>query len=1024
MRPGEVDADRFERLADEGRTALQAGDTQRAADYLRSALALWHGRALADVEGLDLAAREAARLEDARLDALELRVETDLELGAQVVGELTQLAAAHPLRERLHELLMLALYRDARQAEALEAYQLARAALVEQLGIEPGPALRELHAAILRQDPRLDRPPEPRDAIPAPAFVGREQELATLKRSLDDVMSGHGRLVLIGGEPGIGKSRLIEELTAHARGARVLVGRCWEAGGAPAYWPWVQSLRALAAAGERLTAPEVGAGELAELVPELRRHFPAVATLNSEGARFRVYEAVADLLRTTAHECPIVLAIDDLHAGDAPSLLLLQFVARNLRSMRVLLLCAYRDVDPVPGSALVETLAALAREPGTARLALGPLSEADVVRYVALTAAELSSPDTIAALHAETDGNPLFLGETVRLMATEGRLAVPQSVRDVVSRRVGHLSPECGAVLTLASVLGREFDIAPLTLLAEGDVLDVLDEALAARVLADVPGAPGRLRFAHMVIRDTLYEQLTSVRRVQMHARALAALEASDGDPAELAHHATGARDDAKHALYARRAGDHAMSVLAYEEAARHYHGALETVRDRQPRCELMLALGNAEIRSGDTAAGKRAFLEAADLARDPRDLARAAYGYGGRNVYARAGGDPHMIPLLERALDALGDEDPELRVLMLARLAGALRDQHSRERRDRISYEAVDLARRATGPATLAYALEARVAALTGPDTIEECLALGRQMEQAAIRSGDAEQIAAAHTHQIAVELIGGDLASATRRVEDALRTAGTLRQPARMWVAAAMHAVVELAVGHLEAAEALIEEALAIGERAQPDMAVPAYHQQRYGLLELTGSLTDAEAGIAQLVSASPRRSFRCFLAHAYAATERRDEAAREIQILTREGLPLDASWPLAVSMLAEACAWLDDADSATLLYAQIHPWRHLVAADATDGYRGAMSRYVGQLATTLDRFDDAETHFVDAAAANKCMGAHPWHAFTLHDHGRMLLRRGDTGARARELIDAAHDQCGRLGIVPPTSDRRRAR
>jgi tetratricopeptide (TPR) repeat protein len=354
--------------------------------------------------------------------------------------------------------------------------------------------------------------------------------------------------------------------------------------------------------------------------------------------------------------------------------------------------------------------------------------------------------------------------------------------------------------------------------------------------------------------------------------------------------------------------------------------------------------------------------------------------------------------------------------VFMLARLAGALRDQPSRERRSRLSQEAVELARRATGAEALAYALEARVAAITGPDTIEECVALGRQMEQVALQSGDPEQIAAAYTHQIAAQMIAGDLTGATRRVADALRAAHALRQPARMWVAAVEHATVELAAGHLETAETLIEEALALGERSQPDMAVPAHHQQRHCLLELTGSLADGEAGIADLVASSPRLSFRCFLAHIHAVNGRRDDAARAVRTLACEGLPLDANWPLAVSVLADACAQLDDGPSAALLYRQIEPYAHLFAADSTDGFRGSLARSLGRLATTLERFDEAERHFLAAAADNERVGAPAWHAVTLRDHGQMLLRRGEPGQRARRLIETALAHCERLGITSP--------
>ena len=204
--------------------------------------------------------------------------------------------------------------------------------------------------------------------------MGRERELAELGTGLDDAFAGRGRVFLLGGEPGIGKSRLAEELIAHAttRGAQILVGRCWEAGGAPAYWPWVQSLRARVRESEDgALRSQLGAGaaELAQILPELRERFPDLpeaATSEPEAARFRLFTATADFLRNASERQPLVLFLDDLHAADAPSLLLLRFLARELGSTRILLLGAYRDVDPIPGKPLTEMLAEVGREPGPA----------------------------------------------------------------------------------------------------------------------------------------------------------------------------------------------------------------------------------------------------------------------------------------------------------------------------------------------------------------------------------------------------------------------------------------------------------------------------------------------------------------------------------------------------------------------------------------------------------------------------------------------------------------------------------
>ncbi|MDP9345281.1 MAG: AAA family ATPase, partial [Actinomycetota bacterium] len=423
----EMDVARVERLLAEAAGA----EPEAAARRLREALALWRGPPLADLAYEPFAQTEIARLDDLRLITLERRIDADLAGGrhAELAGELETLVAEHPLRERLRGQLMIALYRSGRQAEALEAYRAAHHAFVEELGIEPGRRLRELHEAILRQDRALDLadPVTPAAETSSAASVGRERELAELVGGLEEAFAGRGRLFLLVGEPGVGKSRLAEELAADAsaRGARVLVGRCWEAGGAPAYWPWVQSLRAYVRDSDpAVLRSQLGAGgaDLAQMVPEIRERFPDLPeppSAGSDGARFRLFDASAQFLRNAAQGRPIVLVIDDLHAADASSLLLLQFIARELRSTRMLLIGAYRDVDPIPGQPLIEMLAEVAREPVTRRLSLDGLSEHEIVQYVELTAPAIASAQLAQALHEETEGNPLFVAELVRLLSAE-----------------------------------------------------------------------------------------------------------------------------------------------------------------------------------------------------------------------------------------------------------------------------------------------------------------------------------------------------------------------------------------------------------------------------------------------------------------------------------------------------------------------------------------------------------------------------------------------------------------------------
>lgn len=1057
---GQLDLMRFERLLGEARHARARGEPGRAGAILRDALALWRGPPFAEFTYASFARAEIDRLEELRIGAVAERIEADLALGhhADIVAEVEALTDQHPLHERLRGQLMLALYRSGRQAEALEVYRQTRRVLVEELGIEPGRELRELEQAILTHDASLEPPPTSEPAAkPSPdpgrgVFVGREPELAELQSGLQSTVAGHGRLYLLGGGPGIGKSRLAEELAIQARdgGACVLVGRCWEAGGAPAYWPWVQSLRAYVRDSDAPTLRSqlgTGAAALAQILPELREHFPDLSeppSLDSEEARFQLFDATAAFLRNASQRRPIVLLLDDLQAADAPSLLLLRFLARELDSVRILVVGTYREVDPVPGPLLTEMLAEVIREPVTRRLSLDGLSEPEVAEYVELTAAELGSAQLPAKLHEKTEGNPLFVGEIVRLLSvevghaerdTEVGIAIPQSVRDVISRRLSHLSDECNRILVLASVIGREFALVALARLAgssEDRLLETLDEAMSARVLSDVPGAQGRLRFAHVLMRDIVYEGLTTARRVQMHRLAIEALESLYGaEPgphlAELAHHSIAGRDFAKALRYAWGAADWALGLLAYEEAARLYRTALDALdltdpQDDKARCELLLSLGDAEARAGNPVSAKAAFMDAAGIARHghPRELARAAIGYGGWFVWERAGGDRLLVPLLEEGLSALAEGEVELRARLLARLAGALRDEPSRDRRDRLSREAVDLARQAEDPAVLAWALDGRIVAILAPDTIAECLTLGSELGDLAERLPDADRVAHGHWALSLARLTVGEANDLEAGLEVMSDLASKLRSPAQLWGIYAGQAMLALATGRLAAAEELIARAFALGERAQQAVAISAHRLQRYTLWDFVGGLEHVAAEIDALVADYPTRpAFRCALAHLHARLGRPAEAKRILDDLGAaddfSALPFDHEWLFAMSLLADTSALLGDADSAAGLYGLLLPWKAFNVVDYPEGIRGSVARYLGILATTTQRWEEAEVHFEEAIAMNKKMGARPWVAHTQRDYAEMLLARNEAGDRERavSMIEQALVTYRQLGM-----------
>jgi predicted ATPase len=387
---------------------------------------------------------------------------------------------------------------------------------------------------------------------PGSAFIGRAQAMAALRRALGATASGRGAVALIVGEPGIGKTRTLEELGSEARrrGVKWLAARCYEGEGAPAFWPFVQISRALSAPG--VPAARRAADPLLAFAPPAPGSGPLGST-EGEQARFRLFDAVAQELRRAATRSRLLVSVDDLHWADGDSLRLFRFLAGELRDAPVLLVGTYRDVGVRRGHPLARALADLSREPRVERIALRGLEAEEVARLVESVAGVRPAEPLVAALADLTEGNPFFVREMARWLRDAGRLddpgvpalALPQGVRDALGRRLDSLSTPCNECLRTAAVIGREFGaalLADVTGLGRDELLERLSEAFAAGVIVEDGEVPGRYAFAHALLRQTLYEEIPAPRRVQLDRRVgEALLEASRNlqrQPVnELAHH-------------------------------------------------------------------------------------------------------------------------------------------------------------------------------------------------------------------------------------------------------------------------------------------------------------------------------------------------------------------------------------------------------------------------------------------------------------------------------------------------------
>ena len=1062
----ELDVERAAVAARRAEAALQEGDWGAAAAAARAALAADPATFLPDCDGPWLNEQRAA-LDGLRVRALELLAEASL--GAGDVAEAAEAAryavVAAPFRESAHVLLMEAHAAAGNPAEALRAFEDLRRLLRDELGTAPGVAAMALHEQLLHgrtSGGRRPAPPAPAIAArrwPAPLdaarrrhdFVGRTAEAAVLQDAWARAAGGARGLFVIAGEAGIGKTRLAAELAgvAHDAGAVVLYGRFEEGAPAP-YQPVVGMLRGWA--GGASLAPLAGklgprAAELGIVLSEFGA--PSAAPDGSlrageaDARRLRLFDAMAALLVEIAGAAPLLVVLDDLHWADLPTLQLIAHLVRAPAPERVLFLATGRADEG--SDALSRLLAGLRRDGTLGQLELGGLDAGETGALVTALGARPRTPGFVEELRDVTDGNPFFIEEVVRHLADAdgslgGKVAlheagIPEGVREVTARRLWRLPTAAREMLATAAVIGREFDfdvlehVGPL----EGDELvAALDEAVEARVLVEDSDRVGRYAFTHVLVRATLYDGLSALRRARLHNRVGEALIARRGaqlDPhlGELAHHFALAApvDRPERAVdFALAAGRRADRLLAWEEAAGHYRAALRArelagATDDRLRCELLLALGASQERAG-MGECRATFADAAAVARvlgDPALLGRAALGYAG--PWSQLGRvEEDVAALLQESLAALGAEDSPLRARLLARLALELYYAGDPDRRLTLSAEAVELARRLGDPMALATCLDARHYALWRPETVHERLVVASELRRLAEAVGDPELELEGAGWTVVDLLELGDVAGADIQIAAASRLAAALHRPLYEWWTSQFRCAQAQLAGDFDEAERLAGETLAIGQRGQAENAVHVYAQAMFNIRREQGRLGEAEEAVRGFIELYPAvPAWRCALAVMLLELGRDDEARAEFDAIAAAGfdaLPRDAQWLIATTLLAEVCGRLGAAAHAAELYERLAPYagRNVVVGRAAT-FNGSASRPLGMLATVLGDFAAAERHFADALALHEAMGARPFTARTQLAWAELELARGDVH-RARELLADAIVTADALGMV----------
>jgi CheY-like chemotaxis protein/tetratricopeptide (TPR) repeat protein len=885
--------------------------------------------------------------------------------------------------------------------------------------------------------------------LPRPVCVGRGAERRLLADELRRATAGEGRVVLVTGDDGIGKTTLACEVEALARdaGALVLRGRCLEGAGVPAYWPWTLVLRGYekVVGAERLRAE---LGPAARLLALPAADDPSLATGGPELGRFRLLDGVTQCLRRAAAERPLVLVLDDLHHADPSSLELLHFLAAEIRDAAVLIVATHRDGGTT--SAHLE-LARLGAAPFATVVRLAGFSAAEVHEYV-VAATGVRPPDALVrAVHAKTDGHPLLVAEVVRLLAADGRLgeeppdgrlrvAIPDTRRHAVAARLAQVSAECRHVLAVAAVIGRECAARLLVRVVDDEaaVSRAVDEARDAGIVVVGDDDPRTYRFSHALVRDVLYEELSAPARASLHARVARALEvsitAADPPLAAIAHHylpaASGSEDVATAVAYAIAAGDRAAAVMAHEEAARHYEHALRATERTHAApiglvASVLAKLAEARWCAGELVAARaigRRLVRVAKDAGDPAMLATAALTFAGRLPGLGAiECDDEVVAELEQALAGLPPTATALRAMLMARLAEELTYSPCRTIDRGLAPKAIALARSLGDPGVLATVLRTTQWSVWTPDDVERRRQLAEEIVALAAQTGDGVLALDGELLRLWSALEHGEMDVARRQLALATRLAERLRLPYYTWITTTARACLDIATGRLDEAERIAEEMLERGEATNPTVRLFA-GAQRGHIWWHRGQFDDLARWLQGVVGEFPMlaAAVDCSLVITYAEAGQRELAQAELTRFAADdftGVPRNAMWLMNMTSLAEGCIVLGDVDAARRLYPLLAPFTlynvMLVPAEVLS----PVSRYMAGLAELLGDADAARRHYEEALVMGARTGTLQYVARTQLAYARFLRRSARAGdhERASQLVAGARAIASTLRLAP---------
>jgi len=889
---------------------------------------------------------------------------------------------------------------------------------------------------------------------PAVGVVGRETEVAAMTDAFLRVAAGGSReVLLVSGEAGLGKSTLVGAAARAAfdNGSCTLFGHCEEDLATP-YQLFAEALGHYVthAPEEQLLAHVKAHGsELSRLVPALASRIPDLPpskATDADAERFLLFAAVVGLLTTVSEHQPVVIVLDDLQWADKGSLLLLRHIAAAEQAMRVLILGTYRDSELSQTHPLTDALAALHRQSGVSHIDLVGLDDSGVMAFLEATAGHTlddAGIDLAHAVYRETDGNPFFVSEVLRHLFETGaifqdgtgrwtakaslnQIDLPTSVRMVIGARVGRLGEEAGRVLSVASVIGRDFDLdllARTTETTEDDLLDILEAAAAAALVREPLDASGRYNFAHALIQHTLYEDMGPNRQARAHRQVAEALEElCGGHPGvrvgELARHwfnATQPIDLVKAIDYSRMAGDDALRALAPDDALQYYVQALDLyARSDDPdpilAIDVAIGLGTAQRQSGDSSF-RVTLLDAAHQAADFNDTNRlvAAALANDRGFVSSLGTiDAEKVEVLEMALARLPPHHPD-RALVLATLCEELTYGSPLERRQALAEEALAIAASSDDETTTLRVLNQVSLPHQVPPLLEQSLAWTADALVRAERVGDPVLLYWAANHRLNVSACAGNIGEMDRCLKIVASAAERLDRPTLNWVYTYVCATRAMIAGDAEMAERLANRALQIGtDGSEPDTDI-IYSGQILIVSWQRGVLGELVALIEQGIIDNPGLpAFGAALATALVEDERIDDARHLLEEpnVANFDLPMDQAWLTGMTLYAEAAIECRHPRSAATLVDRLAPFADQLSFNPSTT-EGPVSHYLGGLCTVLGNYDEANAHFAQSAAFCDLVGAKFFSARTQLLWGKLLLERQTPGDadRTRSLFASAH-------------------